>query len=169
MKNFKRFNFALTALFPMAFFLMISSAEASSLTQPIESMKLPGKGWEYQPPTKKDGTQKIMNPVKTGQAVNVRIHTYGVPISAKAFAEEVRLKISKKPDYEGAQIDLLSTKTVKGKTWDVFSIRRKDEINQEIWARKTSNDVVLMIIYTGAGGYYQQYHNDLMELVKQAS
>jgi len=169
MKILNRFTLGMVKLIPLAMFLFAASVQASPLTQPIEKMGLPGKGWEYQPPTKKDGSQKIMNPTKTGQAVNVRIHTYDVPISATAFIEEVRLKIMKKPDYKGAEVKLVKTKKVKGKTWNVFGIRRKDEINQEIWARKVGKNIVLMIIYTGAGGYFQDYHGDLMTLVKRAS
>jgi len=144
-----------------------SKTQASSLTEPLTLCQLPDKKWTWKSPEKPN--QKILHPVETGQAVNVRCHTYDVPISAKAFIDQVRSKIMEKPDYKGAAVGLVGPKKVKGKTWDVFDIKRKDEINQQIWARKPSKNVVLMIIYTGAGSYYNQFHNSFMKLIKGAS
>jgi hypothetical protein len=156
-------------IFLMGTLVGTSSLYASPLTAPVEAVALPSSKWVFQPPEQKDGTQKIMYPKETGQAVNVRVHTYDVPVSAKAFIEQVRANIIQKPDYQGAEVRLLESRQVNGESWDVFSIRRTDEINQEIWARKTSTNVVLMIIYTGAGDYYKQYHDDLMTVIKKAS
>lgn len=137
------------------------------LEGPLKKVKLPNKEWTFKEPEKEN--QRILHPVKIGQAVNVRVHTYDVPVSAKAFLEQVRLKIISKPDYEGAEVQLLKSEKVKGKEWDAFNIKRKDEINQQIWGIKTSSDVVLMVIYTGAGDYYQEYHKDLMKILEKLS
>lgn len=157
---------AFASMFTM---IWASVAQASPLTAPISKMTIPNKNWSTKAPTKTDGTQKIMYPTKIGQAVNVRAHTYEVPVSARAFVEQVRAKIIQKPDYEGAEVRLVEPMTVKGKTWDCFSIKRKDEINQKICANKTSKSVVFMIIYTGAGGYYDEYFKDYETLLKKAS
>ena len=142
-------------------------AQQANLDAPLKKVTLPSKSWTFKTPEKKH--QRIIHPIKIGQAVNIRVHTYDVPVSAKAFIEQVRVKIIQKPDYKGAEVQLVKPKDVKGKTWDTFNIRRKDEINQQIWAIKPAPNVVLMVIYTGAGAYYNEYHNDLMTLLKKLS
>lgn len=145
----------------------IGWAQKADLDGPLKEVTLPNKNWTFKAPEKEH--QRILHPIKIGQAVNIRVHTYDVPVSAKAFIEQVREKIIQKPDYKGAEVQLVKTETVNGKSWDIFNIRRKDEINQQIWAIKPSPSVVLMVIYTGAGGYYNEYHNDLMTLIKKLS
>jgi len=137
------------------------------LSGPLKKVKLPSKAWTFKEPEKPN--QRIIHPIKIGQAVNIRIHTYDVPVSAKAFLEQVRVKIIQKADYKGAEVQLIKPEVVKGKTWDTFSIRRKDEINQQIWGIKASPNVVLMVIYTGAGDYFNEYYKDLETLIKKLS
>ncbi len=147
--------------------LVLPQVYADALSAPLGKVKLPNKQWVWQSADKQD--QKILHPEATGQAVNVRVHTYQVPISASGFMDQVRLEIIKKPDYEGASVSLVSSKKVKNQDWAFFSISRKDEIKQEIWARKSSDDVVLMMIYTGAGSYFQKYYEDFSKLLKNLS
>lgn len=169
----KRLLFRRLSVFFLFIFLGVSLSALShadaapDLEGPLKKCTVPNKKWTTKPPEKEN--QRILHPIKIGQAVNVRCHTYDVPVSAKAFIEQVRLKIIQKPDYKGAEVQLIKPETVKGKTWDTFNIRRKDEINQQIWAIKTSPNVVLMVIYTGAGDYYNEYHGDLMTLLKKMS
>ena len=164
---------SVTMALVLASFLWISAPGfsrkgfAADLDGPLKKCNIPNKNWTTKPPEKQN--QRILHPIKIGQAVNIRCHTYDVPVSAKAFIEQVRLKIIEKPDYQGAEVQLVTPETIKGKTWDTFNIRRKDEINQKIFAIKTDPNVVMMVIYTGAGGYYNEYFNDLMSLMKKLS
>lgn len=137
------------------------------LDGPLNRVSLPNKSWTFKTPEK--AHQRILHPIKIGQAVNIRVHTYDVPVSAKTFLDQVRVKIIQKPDYKGAEVQLIKPKSVGGKTWSVFNIRRKDEINQQIWGIKASPSVVLMVIYTGAGDYFKEYHSAMMKLIKQLS
>jgi hypothetical protein len=79
------------------------------------------------------------------------------------------VKIIEKPDYKGAEVQSIQSEKVKGKTWENFTIKRKDEINQQIWGIKVGSDVVVMVIYTGAGDYYKEYYNDLKKVVEKLS
>jgi hypothetical protein len=155
--------------FTLILFMSQGVLHASPLTKPLENTQLPNTGWTWENPQKDETNTKIMYPKKTGQAVNLRVHTYEVPVTAKSFLEQVRTNIMEKPDYQGAEIRLVTTKEVDGVSWDVFEIKRKDEINQEIWGRKTDSSVVLMLIYTGAGDYFKEYYSDLMTVLKRAS
>lgn len=149
------------------YFILLPRVYADDLSAPLEKVKLPNKQWVWQNTGKED--QKILHPEATGQAVNVRVHTYRVPISAEGFMGQVRLEIIKNPDYEGATISEVGSKKLKNQNWAFFNISRKDEIKQEIWARKSSDDVVLMVIYTGAGSYFQKYYEDCSKLLKNLS
>ena len=142
---------------------------ASPLTDPVEKAQLPNSNWTFERKEKTEGPAAIMYVKKTGQAVNLRVHTYDVPIASKAFLDQVRTKIMEKPDYAGAEVRIISSKEAGGKMWDVFYIKRKDDIAQEIWARKTDPNVVMMIIYTGAGGLYNDYYNDFSDWLAKSS
>lgn len=150
-------RFAL-GLFLLGFFFNLAPLHADAVSQALEKVTLPNNDWTWAKPEKDANSSRIMYPKKTGQAVNLRIHSYEVPVSAKSFLEQVRTNIISKPDYQGAEVRLLINKTVDGTSWDVFEIKRKDEISQEIWGRKPNNNIVMMIIYTGAGSYFQEYY-----------
>ena len=92
-----------------------------------------------------------------------------VPISAANFLDQVRTKIMSDPDYQGAEITLVHSQMVGGKTWDFFVIKRKDQINQEFWARSLSSDQMLNVLYTAVGNYYAQYRNDFLKVLDQAA
>lgn len=145
------------------------SAVASPLTEPLEKVKLPSSDWTWGKPDKDPNTTRILYPTKTGQAVNVRAHTYEVPVSAKVFLDQVRGNLMSREDYQGAEIRLMTTQVVDGVTWDVFEVKRKDEINQEIWGRKPSSNVVFMIIYTGAGSYFKEYYDQFKGIMSSLS
>lgn len=169
MKKVKKL-FLAPALVAVAFLfisnpVMAPKGFAGDLKGPLKKCTEPNKNWTNKAPEKPN--QRILHPTKIGQAVNIRCHTYDVPVSAKAFIEQVRLKIIEKPDYKGAEVQLVEPESIKGKTWDTFNIKRKDEINQKIFAIKTDPNTVLMVIYTGAGGYYNEYYNDLMKMMKK--
>lgn len=169
----KKRKFKLLALLTISLSLftlcLTSISYAGSRTEPVAKARIPNKKWVIATPKTQDGTRKVMHPEKTGQAVNIRLHSYEVPVSARAFIDQVRSNILKKPDYTGAEVRLVESKRVKKKDWEMFYIKRKDEISQEIWARKTSDNVVFMVIYTAAGDYFKVYHKDLMTLLKRAS
>ncbi len=167
MKQYFSIGLVVLALLTLSMVGVSRSGFAANLDGPLSKCVVPNKNWSTKPPEKEH--QRILHPTKIGQAVNIRCHTYDVPVSAKAFIEQVRLKIIEKPDYQGAEVQLIKPETIKGKTWDTFNIRRKDEINQKIFAIKTDPNVVMMVIYTGAGGYYNEYFNDLMSLMKKLS
>ncbi len=149
--------------------ILAAFSAAAFAAHPVKDAKLPNDNWVWKKPEKDEPSARTMYVKKTGEAVSIRIDTYEVPVSSKSFLDSVREKIMAKPDYAGAEIQLVTTKQVAGKVWDLFYIKRKDEINQEIWGRKTDPNTVFMIIYTGAGTYYQQYYNDFMDFMKQAS
>jgi len=142
---------------------------AAPLTVPFEKVKLPNAEWTWGKPDKDASTTRIMYPIKTGQAVNLRVHTYDVPVSAQSFLDQVRANLASRDDYKGAEIRLMTTQNVGGTTWDVFEVKRKDEISQEIWGRKTDPNVVLMLIYTGAGTYFKDYYPQFKDFVKTLS
>ena len=142
---------------------------AKSPGSAVENAQLPNGNWTWKKPDPEEPGAKTMFVKKTGEAVSIRINNYEVPISAQRFLESVREKIMAKPDYAGAEVQLVSSREVNGKTWNVFGIRRKDEINQEIWGRKIDGEAVFMVIFTGAGTYYDQYHSDLMSFLKASS
>jgi hypothetical protein len=158
-------------IFPVILFVLILAQgalqAAPDLEKPLKKVKLPNKEWTFKDPDKEN--QRILHPIKVGEAVNIRVHSYDVPVSAKAFLEQVRLKIIEKPDYQGAEVQLLKSETVKGKTWENFNIKRKDEINQQIWGIKFSSDVVVMVIYTGAGDYFKEYYDNLKKVLEKLS
>jgi hypothetical protein len=136
---------------------------------PLRSAKLPNGNWTWKSPDKDEPEAKTMYVKKTGEAVSIRINNYIVPISSAKFLESVREQIMLKPDYAGAEVQLVKDREVAGKTWDVFGIKRKDEINQEIWGRKVDGGGVFMVIYTGAGTYYTEYYSDFMTFIRDHS
>jgi len=148
-------------------FAIPSKARADA--DPVSKISLPNDGWTWKASDAGEPNAKTMYVKKTGEAVSVRLNTFDVPISSNLFLTSVREKIMEKPDYAGAEVQMPVPKPMGGQTWDVFKIKRKDEINQEIWARKTGPGVVFMIIYTGAGDFYQQYYADFSKVLNQAS
>jgi len=92
-----------------------------------------------------------------------------LPISAKLFLDQVRNKIAATDDYQGAEITFVQSQAVDGVTWAFFTIKRKDEVQQEFWARSITSDHILMVLYTALGSYYQQYRDDFQKVLKQAS
>ncbi len=146
-----------------------SAPPASPLSEPVQKVKLPSDAWVWDKPDQEDGTVKEMYVKQLGPAVKLRLSTYEVPSSASEFVDEVRSKMIVKPNYVGAEVRLVETKPVEGQEWAAFSIRTKDRFDQEVWARKTDPNVVLMIMYTAANAYFNQYYADFMTLVKEYS
>lgn len=166
-----RFRSLLPKLFVLTCLLLPSVPDSAFALQSdaVKNAKLPNGNWVWKAADPDEPDAKTMYVKKTGEAVSIRINSYDVPISAQRFLESVREKIMAKPDYAGAQVDLVNSKDVNGKTWSVFAIKRKDEINQEIWGRKMGGEAVFMVIFTGAGSYYNDYHGDLMEFIQANS
>jgi len=92
-----------------------------------------------------------------------------LPIDSHNFLDQVRSRIKKNKEYEGAHLSPVQTQNLGGMDWDFFTIERKDEIKQEFWARSISSDKILMLLYTTVGSYYEQYRNDFMKVVEQAA
>jgi hypothetical protein len=163
----KKIRFLFPVILVVLFLARGTLAGGPNLEGPLKKVKLPNKDWTFKDPEKEN--QRILHPIKIGQAVNIRVHTYEVPVSAKEFLTQVRSKILEKPDYQGAEVQMIQSEQVKGKTWDNFNIKRKDEINQQIWGIKASSDVVVMVIYTGAGDYFKEYYDGLKKVLEKLS
>ncbi len=101
-------------------------------------------------------------------AVNIGVRIQGeMPISAANFLDQVRTKIIEDPGYQGAEVTLIQSQKIGGTSWNFFVIKRKDEVDQEFWARPFSSDQVLMVLYTAVGSYFGQYRNDFLQVLQE--
>ena len=104
------------------------------------------------------------------KAVNVGLRVMkGVPIENQNFLDQVRTKAVEDPEVKGAEIGLIRSREIGGKTWNYFILKRKDEINQEFWARKLKPDEVFIVLYTAVGTYYDQYQPEFLKILETAS
>ena|SRR5215813_1945979 len=104
------------------------------------------------------------------KAINIGLRIQDdVPFTAGNFLDQVRTKLMADPGYQGADITQVDSKSVGGKTWNYFVIKRKDQIFQEFWARSLSSDRILNVLYTTVGNYYELYRNDFMKVLEQAA
>ena len=143
----------------------LASGRAFAVEAIVTNAQLPSDGWTWKAADKEEPDARTMYVKKVGEQVSLRIQTYDVPITSAGFLEAVREQIMKKPDYQGANITTVGPMDFSGKSWDVFTIKRKDEINQQILGRKIDSDTVFMVIYTGAGSYYDTYYNDFKSFI----
>src|SRR5262245_9093560 len=167
------FKRALSSLIFLSFMIATFSQAAWAATA-LRSIKskfsLPNADWVWDSDYKQEGDKLFgMYVEKLGQAVNFRVNHYEVPYTAKDFLEAVRVQLQKKPDYQGADFSPVTTREIKGKTWDLFKVKRKDGIQQELWNRKGETDTVLFVLYTADSAYFDQYYKDFSTLLKQAS
>jgi hypothetical protein len=164
-----RLSFFLFLSFLMG--LASSTASAATLLHNIKSkFSLPNSSWVWDSDYKKEGDKLFgMYVEKLGQSVNFRVNYYEVPYSAKEFLEAVRAQLEKKPDYQGADFSPVTSREISGKKWDLFRVKRKDGIQQELWNRKGETDTVLFVLYTADGDYFDQYYKDFSTLMQQAS
>jgi hypothetical protein len=148
-----------------------STASAATALHHIKSkFSLPNSDWVWDSDYKKEGDKLFgMYVEKLGQAVNFRVNYYEVPYSPNEFLEAVRTQLGKKPDYQGADFSPAMNREIRGKKWDLFKVKRKDGIQQELWSRKGESDVILFILYTADGSYFDQYYKDFSTLMQQAS
>lgn len=133
----------------------------------LKRVKPPSSEWQVGKDKKWDKEIGIKGKMP---AVNIGLRVQkDMPISAGNFLDQVRTKIMGDPGYQGAEITLVSSQKLGNTTWDLFVIKRKDEINQEFWARSFASDQILMVLYTAVGNYYGQYRNDFLQVLQQAN
>jgi len=161
-----RSTWLLLALFCSSSFSLPLMAK-DSIGDLFKRIKPPSSEWKIDKAKKGDVEVGVKG--KT-EAVNIGVKLQGdVPISAESFLDQVRSKIIADPSYQGPEITLVNSQMVGGASWNFFVIKRRDQINQEFWARPLSSDKILMVLYTAIGTYYEQYRGDLLQVLQQAS
>ncbi|MFO1464313.1 MAG: hypothetical protein U1F66_11100 [bacterium] len=133
----------------------------------FKKVKPPTSEWKVGKDKKGDkvlGVKDKMKAVNVGLKIQVNM-----PVTTQYFLEQVRSRIISDPGYGGAEVTLINSQNLNGSTWDYFVIKRKDQVNQEFWARSLNSDQILMVLYTALGNYYPQYHEDFQKILEQAS
>lgn len=145
----------------------LSALAKDSVGEVFKRIKPPTSEWTVS--KKKKGEVEVGVKGRT-DAVNIGVRLQaGVPISVESFLDQVRTKILEDPSYQKPEVTLVNSQAVGGTNWSFFVIKRKDQINQEFWARPLSSDEILMVLYTAVGNYYPQYHEDLFKVLQQAA
>ncbi len=95
------------------------------------------------------------------------------PIDVKTYINQIRKLLPVLPEnaklYEGAQINMVESKTVAGKEWFMFKILTLSGFKQEMWSRNISPLQVISIAYSGIGEPFDQYHGDFDRILEKAS
>jgi hypothetical protein len=160
----KAFFIAFSLIFVLAYGCRIVGASEKN---PFQHLKPPNDEWQLITVSPSEMTVAVQS---KPQAVNVGVRTMGgVPIKSENFLDQVRSKGLEDPEAKGAEFTSVRSQKVGGKEWSYFIIKRKDEVNQEFWARKISDDEVLMVLYTAVGTYFDQYHSGFRKVLEQAA
>jgi len=123
-------------------------------------------------PVKLTAPEDILNfdHKKLGKALNISGRSDPMPAEARVYLEETRTGLSQdRKNYEGAQINLVESASVAGKSWETFKVIARDGLKQELWTRKISPSQVVLFLYTGMGDSYDQYRGDFEKILVQAS
>jgi len=133
----------------------------------FKQIKAPSSEWKLR---KVDQDELNLDVKDKPKAINIGLKIIeNIPISAKTFLDQVRTKGVEDPDTQGAEFSAIETRPMGGLNWEVFVVKRKNEVNQEFWTRSISSDRILMVLYTAVGTYYPQYRPDLMKVLEQAA
>lgn len=156
-----------SALFVLA--ISFTGVAATPVKHIKDKFKLPSSEWTWDKEYGGEDSLFGMIVEKLQGAVNFRVNYYEIGSTAESFLGDVRKQLMLKKDYGGARFDPVVTKQINGKTWATFEVSRKDDVHQELWARK-GEAVILFLFYTAAGkDYYDRYHPDVKNLISQAS
>jgi len=145
-------------------------AQAFSVKEVATKAKLPSSDWTWDKDYKGSDVLVGMYVIKLGKAVSIRANSYDYPYSPKRYLEGVREKLMEKTEYKGGEFRLPENKIINGKEWAYFKLKRKDEINQELWALRDNTGNILFVIFTTAGDdYFSKYYPDLSNFIQQVS
>jgi hypothetical protein len=154
----------------VALSLLPVAASAFSVKEIQTKVKLPSSNWTWDKEYTATDVLVGMYVTQAGRSVSIRANYYDYPYSPKRYLEGVREKLMEKTEYKGGEFRLPEEKVIGGKTWAYFKLKRKDEINQELWSLKDSSGVVLFIIFTTAGDdYFNKYYPDFSNFISQIS
>ncbi len=160
---------------PTIFFLLTCLFITSALRADISSsdlrsrFQLPSSEWVW---VKGKDSHDFLNidHKKLGKALNIAGRTDTIAFDAKTYLTEVRKLLPEdKKNYGDAQINLVETKNLFGKEWVAVKISAPDGLKQEMWSRKISTTQVLLLLYTGIGEPFDQYHGDFDKILERAS
>lgn len=158
-------------LLSLTFFTFISATLQADISSANLKSKfdLPSAEWVWV--KGKDSHDFInMDHKKLGKALNISGRTDNIPFDAKTYVSEIRKLLPEdKKNYGDAQINLVESKTIAGKEWSLVRISAPDGLKQEMWARKISSTQVILLLYTGIGESYDQYHGDFDKVLEKAS
>lgn len=158
-------------LSPLLLILLFSSSLRADISgsELKKKFNLPSSEWVWV--KGKDAHDFLnMDHKKLGKALNISGRTDNIPFDAKTYLNEIRKLLPEdKKNYGEAQINLVESKMMAGKEWFLVKISAPDGLKQEMWSRKISPVQVILLLYTGIGDSYEQYHGDFDKILERAS
>ncbi len=155
--------------FVLVLFLSTSAWADMSVQVLRKKFDLPSSEWVR---AQSKDPQDILNldHKKLGKALNISARTDNIPYDAKTYLTEVRKLLPEdKKNYGDAQINLVESKNLFGKDWEVVKIQAPDGLRQEMWCRKISKLQVVLFLYTGIGDPFVQYHPDFDKILEEGA
>jgi len=136
----------------------------------IKTIQAPSSEWELKRKINKDQSELKLAVKGKEPVVNIGVRIFkNVPISSNTYLEEVRKHMISDPRYKEGNVDEIHNKERFGKEWAFLTLVMGPEIHQELWVRKLASDVVMMVLYTAVGSYYEQYHSDFDGILQQSA
>ncbi len=128
-------------------------------------VKLPNSKWKLE---KIDESTQELSTEKLGKVVTVRVATADLgKADVNKFILLVRNELSDHQDYAGARFSQVSSQTIKQDRWLYFSLKRQDDVHQELWAKQLEDQSAVVFLYTATDKYYKKFRKDYLKLLKQ--
>lgn len=153
--NFKKIIFIV--------FFSLASFQVCSLSR--SEIKLSGDSWEIE---RVDEYTHELYFKELGKLVTIRFSEEDISAtSLNDFMKLVLQKLTGHQDYAGARFTKISSQKLNKQHWLYFSLKRQDDIHQEIWVNQREDKSVIVFLYTASDEFYKKYRKKYLQVLKE--